>query len=57
MNMVAEGVATSVSAYQLAEKFSVEMPIVEQIYQVIKEDKKAGDAVRELMMRSLKAEY
>ena len=33
------------------------MPIVEQIYQVVQEDKKAGDAVRELMTRSLKAEY
>jgi len=57
MKMVAEGVATSVSARALAEKFSVEMPIVEQIYQVVQEDKKAGDAVQELMTRSLKAEY
>jgi glycerol-3-phosphate dehydrogenase (NAD(P)+) len=57
MRMVAEGVATSVSAHQLAMKFDVEMPIVDQIYQVIQEDKKAGDAVRELMTRSLKAEY
>jgi glycerol-3-phosphate dehydrogenase (NAD(P)+) len=57
MRMVAEGVATSVSAHQLAMKFDVEMPIVDQIYQVIQGDKKAGDAVRELMTRSLKAEY
>jgi glycerol-3-phosphate dehydrogenase (NAD(P)+) len=57
MKMVAEGVATSESAYQLSRKFNVEMPIVEQIYHVIKEGKKAVDAVRELMTRSLKAEY
>jgi glycerol-3-phosphate dehydrogenase (NAD(P)+) len=57
MKMVAEGVATSVSAHQLAAKFSVEMPIVDQINQVIQEGKNAGDAVRELMTRSLKAEY
>lgn len=57
MKMVAEGVATSVSARQLAAKFNVEMPIVEQIYQVIQEDKKAGEAVRDLMTRSLKSEY
>ncbi len=57
MSMVAEGVATSESAYELARKHNVEMPIIEQIYQVIKHDKKAVDAVKELMKRSLKTEY
>lgn len=57
MKMVAEGVATSESAYGLSRKFNVEMPIVEQIYQVIKKDKRPVEAVRELMTRSLKAEY
>ncbi|MEN8262365.1 MAG: NAD(P)H-dependent glycerol-3-phosphate dehydrogenase [Nitrospirota bacterium] len=57
MSMVAEGVATSESAYELARKHNVEMPIIEQIYQVIKNDKKAVDAVKELMTRSLKTEY
>ena len=57
MNMVAEGIATSESAYELSGKHNVEMPIIEQIYKVIKKDKKPIDAVRELMSRSLKSEY
>ncbi len=56
MKMVAEGVATSESAFELAKKHNVEMPIVEQIYLVIKENKKPSDAVRELMTRSPKSE-
>ena len=57
MKMVAEGVATSKSAYELSKKHNVEMPIIEQIYKVINEEKKPVDAVKELMARSLKAEY
>ncbi len=57
MKMVAEGVATSESAYGLARKHNVDMPIIEQIYKVIKEDKGPMDAVRELMTRNLKSEY
>lgn len=57
MTMVAEGVATSESAYELSKKENVEMPIVEQIYQVINESKDPHDAVKELMSRSLKSEY
>lgn len=57
MKSVAEGVATSVSAYELSKKHNVDMPIIEQIYKVINEKKSPKDAVRELMTRSLKAEY
>lgn len=57
MKMVAEGVATSESAYELSRKHNVEMPIVEQIYKVINEDKDPMEAVRELMTRTLKSEY
>ena len=57
MKMVAEGVATSKSAFELSRKHDVEMPIVEQIYNVVNEGKMPSDAVRELMTRSLKAEY
>ncbi len=56
MKMVAEGVATSESAFELSKQHTVEMPIVEQIYLVIKENKKPSDAVRELMTRSPKSE-
>lgn len=57
MKMVAEGIATSKSAHELSRKHNVEMPIIEQIYGVINEDKKPVDAVHELMTRSLKSEY
>jgi len=57
MRMVAEGVATSESAYELAKMHNVEMPIIEQIHEVIKNGKDPMGAVRELMTRSLKSEY
>ncbi len=56
MKMVAEGVATSKSAYELSKKHNVEMPIVEQIFRVINENKSPVDAVKELMTRTLKSE-
>ncbi len=54
---VAEGVATSKSAFELARKHNVEMPIVEQIYMVINDGKNPGDAVKQLMNRALKSEF
>ncbi|MBI5195906.1 MAG: NAD(P)-dependent glycerol-3-phosphate dehydrogenase [Nitrospirae bacterium] len=54
---VAEGVATAQSAYELSKKHNVEMPIVEQVYEVIYQGKNPGDAVRLLMTRALKAEF
>lgn len=56
MKMVAEGVKTTVSAYQLAQKMGVEVPIIEQMYLILNEDKDPRTAVRELMQRELKAE-
>lgn len=54
---VAEGVETSISAYELAEKHEVEMPIVDQIYHVLHKGKDPSSAVMELMNRSLKSEF
>lgn len=56
MRMVAEGVKSSESVYQLARRLGVEMPIVEKTYQILHEDKPARQAVIELMARDLKAE-
>ncbi|MDD2463353.1 MAG: NAD(P)-dependent glycerol-3-phosphate dehydrogenase [Desulfobulbus sp.] len=56
MKMVAEGVKTSKSCYSLAKSLKVEMPILEQVYQVLYEDKQCADAVRELFKRDLKHE-
>ena len=57
MSQVAEGVRTTRSARDLAHKQGIEMPITEQIYKVIYEDKPAAEALVELMTRRLKAEY
>jgi glycerol-3-phosphate dehydrogenase (NAD(P)+) len=54
---VAEGVATSLSAFELSQKFDVEMPIVEQVYNVIYKDKSPAKAVNVLMNRALRSEF
>jgi glycerol-3-phosphate dehydrogenase (NAD(P)+) len=54
--MVAEGIRNTRSVYSLARRFSLEMPIVEQMYQVLYEQKIPSAAVRDLMQRSLKPE-
>jgi len=56
MKMVAEGVKTSKSAYELSRKYSVEMPITEQVYKLLYEDKEPGNVVKDLMSRGLKDE-
>ena len=56
MNMVAEGVKTTLSAYQLAIKLKVDVPIIEQMYQILYQAKDPRQAVNDLMLRDLKAE-
>jgi glycerol-3-phosphate dehydrogenase (NAD(P)+) len=56
MRMVAEGVKSAESVYNLARKLGVDMPIVEQTYRILHENKPAREAVTELMARGLKAE-
>jgi glycerol-3-phosphate dehydrogenase (NAD(P)+) len=56
MNMVAEGVKTTLSAYQLAQKLGVDVPIIEQTYQILYQAKDPRQAVTDLMLRDLKAE-
>jgi len=53
---VAEGVATTKSAYQLAQQHKVEVPIIEQCYQVLYEDRSAAEAINYLMTRDAKQE-
>ncbi len=56
MKMVAEGVKTTLSAYQLACRLGVDMPITEQMYRILYENKDPRQAVTDLMLRGLKAE-
>jgi len=54
--MVVEGAATAKSAYELAKIKNVDMPITNQVYQVIYKDKDPKRAVYDLMTRTPKAE-
>jgi len=56
MNMVAEGVKTTLSAYQLAAKVGVEVPITDQMYKILYQQKDPRQAVTDLLSRDLKAE-
>ncbi|MCM8783487.1 MAG: NAD(P)-dependent glycerol-3-phosphate dehydrogenase [Candidatus Omnitrophica bacterium] len=56
MEMVAEGILTTRAVYELAKRRNIEMPITEQVYRVIYEDKSPKKAVKELMTRELKEE-
>jgi glycerol-3-phosphate dehydrogenase (NAD(P)+) len=56
MRMVAEGVQTTFAAMDLARKFSVEMPITEQMEAILEGRRSPAEALRILMERSLKGE-
>jgi DNA-binding NtrC family response regulator len=56
MKMVAEGINTARSVHQLMIKTGVEMPISEQIFQVLFEEKDPRNAVEELMGRAPRKE-
>lgn len=56
MVMVAEGIKTTESAQKLAQKYQVEMPITEQMYKILFENKNPQAAVLDLMKRDPKSE-
>lgn len=56
MTMVAEGVRTARAARALARRTGIEMPIVEEVYSILYEERGAREAVEGLMMRAPKAE-
>jgi glycerol-3-phosphate dehydrogenase (NAD(P)+) len=56
MRMIAEGVKTTGAARQLAARYGVEMPITEQMYQMLHFGMPPREAVRRLMERSLRGE-
>jgi glycerol-3-phosphate dehydrogenase (NAD(P)+) len=53
---VAEGVKTTEAVYRLSKKLSVELPITEQVHNIISEGKDPARAVRDLMGRALRDE-
>ena len=56
MQMVAEGVKTTKSVYNLSHKLGVEMPIVEQTYHMLYNDLAPKVALKTLMSRNLRDE-
>ncbi|HAJ78896.1 MAG TPA: glycerol-3-phosphate dehydrogenase [Fibrobacteres bacterium] len=56
MVMVAEGVETTKSVYQLAKKFKIEMPITVEVYNVLFNGAPAKLAIKNLMMRQFRPE-
>nr|HID58406.1 NAD(P)H-dependent glycerol-3-phosphate dehydrogenase [Desulfobacterales bacterium] len=56
MRMVAEGIKTAKSVYNLAQREGVDMPIVEQVYLMLYKGLKPVEALHTLMSRELKYE-
>lgn len=56
VQMVVEGVYSAKAAMELAEKYQIQMPIIEQVNKVLFEGKSAAQAVKELMLRDRKVE-
>lgn len=56
VKMVVEGVYSAKAAMELAAKYHVQLPIIEQVNQVLFEGKSAAQAVKELMLRDRKIE-
>lgn len=56
VQMVVEGVYSAKAAMELAEKYQVQLPIIEQVNKVLFENKSAAQAMKELMLRDKKLE-
>ncbi len=56
MVMVAEGIQTTISAWHLAKKLNVEVPIINEVYNVLFNGKDPHDATMDLMTRDPKGE-
>lgn len=57
MDMVAEGVRTTQSIYELARSHDIEMPITEAVYSVLFQGREPAEMVKRLMTRSAKREH
>jgi glycerol-3-phosphate dehydrogenase (NAD(P)+) len=56
MVMVAEGVETARSVYELAKKYNIEMPISTEVYRALFEGTSAKEAIKNLMLREYRPE-
>ncbi|MDQ6911509.1 MAG: NAD(P)-dependent glycerol-3-phosphate dehydrogenase [Verrucomicrobiota bacterium] len=53
---VAEGVPTTKSAFECARRLNIETPIVDQIFNILYQNKKPAEALEELLARDQKSE-
>lgn len=56
MKMIAEGVKTTASAFELAKKLDVKVPIIGEVYYILYENKSPHKAVEDLMSRDIQSE-
>lgn len=56
MKMVAEGVTTTKSAFELSKKLNIELPITHQVYNILFKNKDPHIATENLMKRNLRGE-
>lgn len=56
LTAVAEGYHTACSAHQLAQRLGITAPIISEVYAMLYDGKDAGQALRDLLNRDLKAE-
>ena len=56
IKQVVEGVHAAKAVWELAQQLDIEMPITEQVYAVLYEDKPVQQGVQDLMSRALKSE-
>ena len=53
INMIVEGINATEIVYKLSKKYKINMPIVNQVYSILFENKDAKSAINELMNRKL----
>jgi glycerol-3-phosphate dehydrogenase (NAD(P)+) len=56
MQMVAEGIPTTKSAYECARRLSIDTPITDEVYALLYEEKTPAQAMQDLLERDQKAE-
>ncbi|MBC8525597.1 MAG: NAD(P)H-dependent glycerol-3-phosphate dehydrogenase [Candidatus Cloacimonetes bacterium] len=56
MEMIAEGIKTTQAAYKLSKKMNVEMPITNEIYNILFNEFSPQEGLKRLMTRSAKSE-
>ena len=56
VKMVVEGVYSAKAALGLSKKYGVQLPIIEQVNQVLFENKPASETMKDLMTRDKKSE-